>query len=283
MWDGIERVEKLFDRGDIVKIKAVAQSYRNELQIRIDDIRPPTPKEILPLEDFLPSTKKDVVQMENSIAELIKSVTDPHLAQLLMSFWDDDSFRHNFVRSPGARNIHHACLGGLLEHTLNVTYLAESCAKIYPELNRDLMISMAILHDIGKVKELEAGAEIIYTRQGLLVGHITIGIEMLNEKIAAIEGFPMELALRCKHILLSHHGELEFGSPSVPKTTEAIVMHFIDNLDAKTEIFLHAIATDQNETEEFTTYHKVMNRNIYKGHREDPSKNSDQEPEKENE
>ena len=268
MWDGIERVEKLFERGDIVKIKAVAQSYRNELQIRIDDIRPPSPKENIPIEDFLPATEKDVEQMADQIAGIIESVTEPNLAALLRSFWDDDSFRHDFVRSPGARNIHHAYLGGLLEHTLNVTMLADHCAKLYPELNRDLLVAMAILHDIGKIRELEARGEIIFTREGLLMGHITIGDEMLSEKIAAIEGFPKELALRCKHILLSHHGELEFGSPIVPKTPEAIVLHFIDNLDAKIKIFLHAIETDQNEAEEFTTYNKVMNRNIYKGPRQ---------------
>jgi 3'-5' exoribonuclease len=276
MWDGVDRVEKLFERGDIIKIKAVAQKYRDDLQIRIDDIRTPTAKEQLDLEDFIPSTPKDPVKMTENIVELIESVKEKNLASLLRSFWEDDDFRRAFVRSPAARNIHHAYLGGLLEHTLNVALLADKCSQLYPELNRDLLLTMAILHDIGKIKELEATGEIVYTRDGLLEGHISIGLEMLNQRFALIPDFPAELALRCKHILLSHHGELEFGSPIVPKTPEAITLHFLDNLDAKTNIFVRAIDKDKNKAEEFTTFNKVMNRNIYKGPKESGEGSTDQ-------
>jgi len=223
----------------------------------------------------LPATSKDVEAMAESIVEFIESLKNPHLGALLRAFWNDDDFRRGFVRSPAARNIHHAYLGGLLEHTLNVTQLAEECAKLYPELDRDLLLTMAILHDIGKIKELGAEAEIIYTREGLLVGHINLGLEMLDEKIALVEDFPKELAIRCRHILLSHHGELEWGSPIVPKTPEAMVLHYLDNLDAKTNIFLRAISTDRNDAEEFTSYHRVMQRNIYKGPRNDTEPDED--------
>lgn len=279
MWDGVEKVDSAFNRGDIIKIKGSSHLYREQLQLKIDDLRLPASGENLPLEDFLPRTQRDVEEMAEKLVELIESVSEPNLAALLRQFWEDDDFRAGFVRAPGARNIHHAYLGGLLEHTLNVTMLAEQCAGLYPEMDRDLLVTMAILHDIGKIKELQAGAEIFYTREGMLVGHINLGLEMLNEKIARIPGFPDELATRCKHILLSHHGELEFGSPIVPKTPEAMVLHYLDNLDAKANIFIHAISKDRNESEEFTSFHQVMRRNIYKGRPDEESEDMEAAPE----
>ncbi len=271
MWDGVEKVDSSFNRGDIIKVKAFSQLYREQLQLKIDDLRLPASSEELPLEDFLPRTPRDVEEMTEKLIELIESVSEPNLAALLREFWEDDDLRSTFVRAPGARNIHHAYLGGLMEHTLNVTTLADQCAGLYPEMDRDLLVTMSILHDIGKMRELKAGSEIFYTREGMLVGHINLGLEMLNEKIARLPDFPEELASRCKHILLSHHGELEFGSPIVPKTPEAMVLHYLDNLDAKANIFISAISKDQNESEEFTSFHQVMRRNIYKGSLEEES------------
>ena len=278
MWDGVDKVEDLFERGDIVKIKASAQEYRGQLQIKIDDIRLPAPQENMDLQDFLPSTSGDVEAMHREIIELIESIDNEYLIELLTAFWEEEDFRSNFVRSPGARGIHHAYLGGLLEHTLNVTRLADKCAGIYPELDRDLLVAMAILHDVGKMVELDAGAEIVFTREGMLMGHISIGLEMISEKIKTIIGFPEELALKCKHILLSHHGELEFGSPVVPKIPEAMVLHYIDNLDAKAKIFFQAIEDDRNTAEEFTSYHRVMGRNIYKGAIENKKDDTAEDP-----
>jgi len=275
MWDGVEKVDSHFNRGDIIKIKGFSHLYREQLQLKIDDLRLPASGEELPLEAFLPRTPRDVEEMTEKLVELIESVSEPNLAALLREFWDDDDFRADFVRAPGARNIHNAYLGDLLEHTLNGTVLAEQSAGLYPEIDRDLLVAMAILHDIGKMKELKAGREIFYTREGMLVGHINLGMEMLNEKIARLPEFPQELAARCKHILLSHHGELEFGSPIVPKTPEAMVLHYLDNLDAKANIFIHAISKDQNDSEEFTSFHQVMRRNIYKGMLDEESEDAE--------
>jgi len=281
MWDGVERVDSLFSRGDIIKIKGFSHLYRDQLQLKIDDLRLPASGEEVPLEVFMPRTPRDVEEMVEKLIELIESVSEPYLAALLREFWEDDDFRSDFVRAPGARNIHHAYLGGLLEHTINVAMLADKCAGLYPEMNRDLLVTMAILHDIGKMKELKAGSEIFYTREGMLVGHINLGLEMLDEKIARIPDFPEELAVRCKHIILSHHGELEFGSPIVPKTPEAMVLHYLDNLDAKANIFINAISSDRNESEEFTSFHQVMRRNIYKGGMEEEPENTETDPERE--
>lgn len=265
MWDNVDKYESLFKRGDIIKIKAVAETYRDKLQIKINQIRLPTDKETLDPADFTPSTQKHIPSMLEELLGFIENIQNSHLKAVLQSFFDDESFRSAFSSSVAARNIHHAYVGGLLEHTLQVTKMSAYCAQIYPELDGELLIAMAILHDIGKVKELKSEADIIYTTEGFLLGHISLGLEMLNEKISAIENFPEELALKMKHILLSHHGELEFGSPIVPKMPEALALHYLDNLDAKSHIALNAIEKDRNIEEPFTEFHRVMERNFYKG------------------
>lgn len=265
VWDDAEKYDPKFKRGDVIKIKAYAESYRDQTQIKISQIRLATENEAIDLADFVPATDKDIPAMLEEVKGFIAGIENRHLAALLGSFFGDEQFVDGFKNGIGARNIHHAYRGGLLEHTLQVVKLADSCAALYPDLDRDILIAMSILHDIGKIRELASSNEFIYTTEGYLIGHIPLGLQMLDERIRGIEGFPEELALRAKHILISHHGELEFGSPVVPKTPEAIVLHYIDNLDAKTNLILRAIAKDKNETEEFTEYNRVMERNFYKG------------------
>lgn len=269
VWDRAEDFDPLFKRGDLIKIKATAESYREQTQLKVAQIRVPTDKETLDQGDFLPATKKNVDDMWDELEEIIEGVEHPFLSQLLVEFFGDEQFLEMFRRSVAARNIHHAYLGGLLEHTLQVVKLAVTCTEMYPELDRDLLVTTAILHDIGKVRELETVAEIIYSTEGYLIGHISLGMQMLEDKIRTIEGFPHELGLRCKHILISHHGELEWGSPVVPKMAEAIVLHYLDNLDAKTKQVFQAIEKDKNVGEAFTEYNRVMGRNFYKGPRDE--------------
>jgi len=265
LWDKAEEYGPTFKRGDLIKIKAYAESYQERTQIKISQIRIPNQTEKLDMNDFVPSTRKDVPAMIEELKGFIAGIENEHLAALLRAFFDDENFMLAFTQSIAARNIHHAYRGGLLEHTLQVTRLAASCASLYPELDRDLLIAMSILHDIGKIRELESEKEFLYSTEGYLLGHISLGLQMLDERIRGIEGFPHELALRAKHVLLSHHGELEFGSPVVPKTPEAIVLHYLDNLDAKTNLVLEAINKDKNRDEAFTEFHRVMERNFYKG------------------
>lgn len=265
MWDNVDKYESIFKRGDIIKIKAVAETYRDKIQIKINQLRLPTDKETIDPADFTPSTEKHIPSMLEELLSFIENIQNPYLKTVLNLFFDDEYFRNSFCTAVAARNIHHAYVGGLLEHTLQVTKLSADCARIYQELDGELLVTMAILHDIGKVKELKSEGDIIYTTEGFLMGHISLGLEMLNQKISAIEGFPEELALKMKHILLSHHGELEFGSPIVAKMPEALALHYLDNLDAKTHIALNAIEKDRNKDELFTEFHRVMERNFYKG------------------
>lgn len=235
-WDDGETIYGSFEDGDIVSVEGSVTSFRRLPQITIETLRKCRREEYV-LSDFLPHTTKDVHALMAGFRQLAGSLSHPHLRRLLLDFLDDPKFAAAFIDAPAAKTIHHAVIGGLVEHTANVVSICESVAGLYPDIDRDLLLAGAVLHDIGKTVEYTYTGPIDFSDEGKLVGHIVIGDHMLGERIGRIVGFPPELALRLRHMILSHHGELEWGSPKRPKTVEACALHYADNLDASVAQF----------------------------------------------
>ena len=203
--------------------------------------------------------------------QILKKVEDLYLKTLLDKFLSDRSFLSKFKDSPAAKNFHHGYVGGLLEHTLSVCKLAVSIAEQYPQLNRDMLITGAFLHDIGKIKEFKYRISIDYTDEGRLLGHLVLGVGMVEEKISGIRGFPTETALRLKHLILSHHGEYDFGSPKRPKFIEAFVLHSIDDIDAKVKGLGRIMERDSKDGN-WTDFNRLFERYLLKGNIEEIEK-----------
>ena len=237
---GIEEFESL----DYIDVVGDVTSFAGALQVSIKRARKVNEGEYNPA-DYLPASKFDIETMFGELMQFIKSVKNPYLSQLLSYYFEMDAdLIKAFKHSSAAKNVHHGFIGGLLEHTLGVTRLCEYYSKAYPILNRDLLITSAIFHDVGKTKELSAFPQNDYTDDGQLLGHIMIGAEMIHDAVRTIPGFPVNLENELKHCILAHHGELEYGSPKKPALAEALALNLADNTDAKmetmTEIFENA-------------------------------------------
>jgi len=265
VWDNAVELDRVFKKGDIIYIEGRALSYRNTLQISIITIKLCTPENIDPA-DYLPVSKLDTQTMFQDILKYIDTISSEPVKKLLAAFFYDEKTAELFRRAPAAKGFHHIYLGGLLEHTLSVVRLLDKAANHYPQLNRDLLIAGGMLHDIGKIYEFSYDSLIGYSDEGRMIGHLVMGVEMINKKIEAIPDFPSQLALELRHIILSHHGEFEFGSPKRPKTMEALVIHFIDDLDAKINAFQSFVAADAaNSDSDWTNYNRFFERYLYKG------------------
>lgn len=265
VWDNAVALDQVFKKGDIVYIEGRVQTYRNALQISIITIKPCAPQDVDP-SDYLPVSKIDSTAMFQDILAYIDAISSEPIKKLLTAFFYDEKTADLFRRAPAAKGFHHIYLGGLLEHTLSVVRLLDHAAKHYPQLNRDLLIAGGILHDIGKIYEFSYDGLIAYSDEGRMIGHLVMGVEMIDKKIEAIPDFPVQLALELRHIILSHHGEFEFGSPKRPKTLEALVIHFMDDLDAKVNAFGSFVAADAaNADSDWTTYNRFFERYLYKG------------------
>jgi 3'-5' exoribonuclease len=233
LWENADALMDMCEPGNLLQIRAQAQEYRGSLQLKIDSVRQIV-KEEADFTLFLQSSKKNTADMARDLHSLAISVENLFYKKLLLKFFDDKTFIEKFQKAPAAKFMHHAYLGGLLEHTLAVSQLAEMLAGFYPALNRDLLLTGALLHDIGKTKEFTYDAyPFDYTDKGRLMGHLVLGSEMIQERIKALPGFPEDLSTRLQHLVLSHHGRYEFGSPCLPMMKEAFVLNFLDDLDAK--------------------------------------------------
>ena len=263
VWDNAIELNKLFNKGDVIHIRSRAINYRNAIQLAIQEVRKVDDAKLDP-RDFLPTSGSNTDRMFEDLMEFVEKVKTPCLKELLYEFFEDEHGVNQFKKAPAAKGLHHAYIGGLLEHTLSVTRLIDMAADLYGGVNRDLLITGGILHDIGKIHELSFDRMIDYTDKGRLVGHIVIGVEMLDAKIAKIENFPEQLAMELRHILLSHHGILEYGSPKRPKTLEALIVHYIDDLDAKVNAF-REFMDKSNDDSDWTPFHRLFERFIYKG------------------
>jgi 3'-5' exoribonuclease len=231
VWDSAEEISSRFKTGDILHIRGNATSYRGRIQLTLSGLETVADKVDSAL--FLESSAETSGVMVMRLRELMLEIRNPNLKALIEKFFLDAQFMHLFERAPAAKNFHHNYLGGLLEHTLSVCGIIRQVADHYPHLDRDLLLAGGFLHDIGKVKELSWDLQIDYTGEGRLVGHLVQGTLMMEEKLRSMKTFPQDLAARLKHLILSHHGEYEFGSPKRPKFLEAFVLHLADDLDAK--------------------------------------------------
>ena len=212
---------------------------------------------------YLPQSKENLDELMDNIFSKIDSIENYHLQNLLKSFFDDPEFAQKFKRAPAATKVHQPYLGGLLEHTVNVVDICETVGNIYKEMNRDFLITMAILHDIGKIREYAYDKAMEHTDEGKLLGHITIGIEMVDQKIKSLDSFPKDLELMAKHTLLSHHGHFEFGSPRLPSILAAIALHYADEMDAKVSGFINIKEENKDFKEKWSKWIWWLERSIY--------------------
>jgi 3'-5' exoribonuclease len=265
MWDGVEEASRGLAEGDIVKVQGVLGTYQRERQMTLTRLRRAAAGEIA-LEEYLPRSAQDPAILLARLRETVGGIREPHLKQLLHSLLEDSGFVAAFSTAPAAKSLHHAVLAGLLEHTVSVAGLCRLLADYYPAVDRDLLLAAAILHDVGKVQELTWDRVFDYSDAGRLLGHITLGALMVEERIRGIPGFPEDLAQRLLHCILSHHGELEWGSPKRPKTLEALVLHYAEDLDGKVNSFLSfARSHPDPQHPGWTQFNRVLDRYLYFG------------------
>ncbi len=263
LWDATEALAGSIAADDFVHVKGRAESYQNQLQVIIRTlIRADT--QSLRLGDFLPQSEHDVGEMMNELRRILQAVEDPDLKALLEAFLADEDFCAAFRTAPAAIHNHHSYLGGLLEHTLSMARVALKLLDHYTELRRDLFLAGVFLHDIGKIREISYRRAFCHTRPGELVGHVTLGVLMLEERARQLEDFPEDKLDMLRHMTLSHHGALEFGSPKLPMFAEAQALHYLDNLDAKLKDFSSIVAEDRNSDPEWTEYSRRLARRLYK-------------------
>ncbi len=265
LWD-VRAVEGDPDavRADVfVKVKGRVEAYNGRAQLRLDKVRFAADTEIEDFGRFFPTSRRPVDGMLAELDGLIAGVADPWIRQLLEAvFVSDAERRAAFAKAPAAKSLHHVFLGGLLEHTLSVAAMARLACSHYRDLNRDLVLAGVLLHDVGKTVELSYQRSFGYTDAGNLVGHISMEAEWINRAADGIQGFPQELRLQLLHIVLSHHGKLEFGSPVLPKTPEALLVHYLDDLDGKLEAMLRVL--QEGGEGNWSPYSRSLERMIYK-------------------
>lgn len=262
IWDDADRWEKECAAGQVVSLSGRSQSYKGNLQLIINSVQA-IAKDQVDLSLFMPVTSGNIEEMAAELVALGRSVSEPYIKKLLLKFFNDSDFFESFKKAPAAKLMHHAYLGGLLEHTLHVCRLADNISKLYPSINRSLLMAGAMLHDIGKVEELQITTTFDYSDEGRLMGHMVIGVEMVQEKIKKIKGFPAKLAVRIKHLILSHHGRHDFGAPTLPMLHEAFILNFIDDLDAKIN-YMERLSAQVPEGEyRWSDYQRNMERFLF--------------------
>jgi 3'-5' exoribonuclease len=262
MWDQFEASAKDISRDDVVKVNARVEIYRNKPQLTLQQLRLAKPEEV-DLADFLPHTKEDVGKLWAELLEYANSIENPWLKKLVNGIITDPATAARYKRAPAAKVMHHAYLGGLLEHVVGLCGLAKQVAAHYPELNADLLLTVAILHDVGKLDELCYDRAIGYTTEGQLLGHIVMEVETVSKAMDGIEGFPAKLKAVVQHLLISHHGQYEFGSPKLPMIREAMVFHYLDDMDSKMAAVRAALATESGD-EEWSAYSAALGRKFLK-------------------
>ena len=263
VWDKAEALALQCPTGGFVHVDAQAQAYKGVVQLKVNDLKALAPTEVDPAE-FMPVSAANLKALEQELHAIIAGLEHPHLRALLQRLFTDPDFSQQFITAPAAKHMHHACLGGLLEHTVAVARLAIKVSDSYPELDRPLLVAGALVHDIGKTREFSFDVPPFeYSDQGRLMGHLVLGVEMVQAAVAGLADFPRDLADRLKHLILSHHGRHEFGSPALPMTTEAFVLNLVDDLDAKIN-YLNRLADQAKEPGyQWSEYQKTMERFLF--------------------
>jgi 3'-5' exoribonuclease len=269
LWNAGESLFRAFDVGDYVLARGKVQLFQGALQVILNHVERSDAEQLDP-GDFLPRTSHDLGKLRERLHGFLLGLSNPHLRALAECFLIDEEFMRGFSRAPAGVRVHHAYVGGLLEHVVTLMDAADRLAPVYPRLDRDLLLAGIFLHDVGKVRELIHDKMFAYSDEGQLIGHLVIGVEMLTEKATLVpdltgEPFPAELLLRLKHMIVSHHGTHEFGSPKLPMTPEAIALHYLDNLDAKVHSFTRDITDDTNSTSAWTQFSPTLQRRLFKG------------------
>ncbi len=263
VWENAEETAAELEPRTVIKLEGEIEMYLERRQVRVLRVRHAKEGEY-DLRDMVPTSQRDPDEMRAELGAEIAKVGNPHLGQLLHHFFDQDDFFARFAQSPAAKVVHHAYLGGLIEHVLEMLRLCETVLAIYPQMDADLLRTGAILHDVGKLREFVWELDIDYADEGQLLGHIVMTDEMITDALAAMPDFPAELALRLRHMLLAHHGRYEYGSPRRPQTLEAIALHHIENLDAQINRF-HLLLERADPGETWTPYDRQLGRQLYAG------------------
>jgi len=259
MWDSVTEVMHSFDRDDFIKVKGLLQLYQNRSQLTVHRLRRLEEHEI-DFADYFPCSDRDPEQMFSELRSIVTDLRSEPLRLLIDKILDDPRIAEKYKIAPAAKSVHHACRGGLLEHVLSLCQLARLTAPHYRDVDEDLVTAGAILHDIGKIEELSYSRSFGYSAEGQLLGHIVIGLRIVAEKIAGPPDFPPKLRVLLEHMILSHHGELEFGSPKMPAFPEALLLHHLDNLDSKMEAMRSAFKRDRHAEGDFTGWVSSLDR-----------------------
>ncbi|HUN22207.1 MAG TPA: HD domain-containing protein [Anaerolineales bacterium] len=264
VWENAENLAEKFDVGDVVKVIADVELYQNRPQMVIQRLREAQANEYR-VDDFVRTAARPIAEMVQDLQSQLDNVENPFLAQLLNYFFSDSQLLSAYAHAPAARQVHHAYIGGLLEHVLEISTLAQPLLLLYPEIDRDLLLAGILLHDIGKLQEFRIEPTIEYTNEGKLLGHVVLGLQMVHSAIQEIPDFPDELRLRVEHMIASHHGRYEWGSPRRPKTLEAMALHQLEDLSAQVNRFRDRLLERTDASGEWTDYDRSLGRALYLG------------------
>lgn len=259
VWDNVQQCLDLFEQDDFIKIKALVNKYNTRWQLTVHKLRRMDESEIEPA-DYLPACPRDIDELWRTLAEFVAGFRNPHLKSLLEAFMADPEIAAAYRSAPAAKTLHHAYLGGLLDHVVSLFRLCDLAARNYPQIDRDLLLTGAFLHDIGKIHELSYQRSFAYTTRGQLLGHMIIELEMLHRKIAQVPGFPDELKTLLEHLIISHHGQYQFGSPKLPMFPEALMLHYLDDLDSKMESMRAHYEREMADGDAWTGYNASLGR-----------------------
>ena len=259
MWDNVEEFIDSFEQDDFLKIKGLINRYKNRFQLTIHKLRRLGEAEI-DYTDYLPKTTKDIGELWRTLTEFVASFQNPHLKALVESFMSDPEIAERYRNAPAAKTLHHAYLGGLLDHVVSLCRSCDLMCRNYPQINRDLLLTGAFLHDIGKIHELTYNRSFSYTTRGQLLGHMIIELEMLQAKLAKFPDFPSETKTLLEHMIISHHGQYDFGSPKLPMFPEALMLHYLDDLDSKMESIRAHFEREIGAEGPWTSYNSSLGR-----------------------
>jgi len=259
MWDNVADALNAFNQDDFIKVKGMVQKYNGRWQLTIHKLRKLADTEI-DYTDYLPKTPKDIDQLWRTLGEFVETIENPWLKKLIQNFMADNTVATAYKNAPAAKTLHHAYVGGLLDHVVSLFTVCDLAVRNYPQVNRDLLLTGAFLHDIGKIYELTYQRSIAYTTRGQLLGHMIIELEMLQQKLAEIPSFPDELKIMIEHLIISHHGQYEFGSPKLPMFPEALMLHYLDDLDSKMESMRAQFERESEIETPWTSYNASLAR-----------------------
>src|ERR1700731_379461 len=261
MWDNVDEFILGFEQDDFLKIKGLVNKYKNRFQLTIHKLRKLGDSEI-EFADYLPKTTRDIDELWRTLADFVAGFQNPHLKSLIQAFMADPEIAAAYRNAPAAKTLHHAYIGGLLDHVVSLFRSCDLMCRNYPQIDRDLLLSGAFFHDLGKIHELTYNRSFSYTARGQLLGHMVIELEMLHRKIAEVPGFPDPLKTLLEHLIISHHGQYEFGSPKLPMFPEALMLHYLDDLDSKMESMRAHFEREAESDSNWTSYNASLGRTL---------------------